>query len=94
MKLKDLIPLKSKITVYVPATVDINKEIDNTAQVERVARLLSLSVSAVLLPPPLVGIGWLRTALWWLRKRRWFLPIAIRQRLKSTSTMLLPSAMS
>ena len=33
MKLKDLIPLKSKITVYVPATVDINKEIDNTAQV-------------------------------------------------------------
>ena len=41
MKLKDLIPLKSKITVYVPATVDINKEIDNTAQVERVARLLS-----------------------------------------------------
>lgn len=33
MKLKDLIPLKSKITVYVPATVDIN--------VERVARLLS-----------------------------------------------------
>ena len=34
-------PCKSKITVYVPATVDINKEIDNTAQVERVARLLS-----------------------------------------------------
>ena len=25
MKLKDLIPLKSKITVYVPATVDVNK---------------------------------------------------------------------
>lgn len=24
MKLKDLIPLKSKITVYVPATVDVN----------------------------------------------------------------------
>lgn len=41
MKLKDLIPLKSKITVYVPATVDVNKEIDNSAQVERVARLLS-----------------------------------------------------
>ena len=41
MKLKDLIPMKSKITVYVPATVDVNKEIDNSAQVERVARLLS-----------------------------------------------------
>ena len=41
MKLKHLIPLKSKITVYVPATVDVNKEIDNSAQVERVARLLS-----------------------------------------------------
>ena len=26
MKLKDLIPLKSKITVYVPATVDVNME--------------------------------------------------------------------
>lgn len=34
-------PENAKITVYVPATVDINKEIDNTAQVERVARLLS-----------------------------------------------------
>ena len=32
---------ESKITVYVPATVDVNKEIDNSAQVERVARLLS-----------------------------------------------------
>ena len=68
MKLKDLIPLKSKITVYVPATVDINKEI--------------------------VGIGWLRTALWWQRKQRWFLRTVIRRRLKSTSTMLLPSATS
>ena len=91
MKLKDLIPLKSKITVYVPATVDINKEIDNTAQVERVC---CLSVSAVLLPPLPVGIGWLRMARWWLRKQRWFSPIAIRQRLKSTSMTLLPSAMS
>ena len=41
MKLANMIPLKSKITVYVPATVDINKEIDNTPYVERVARLLS-----------------------------------------------------
>ncbi len=93
MKLKDLIPLKSKITVYVPATVDINKEIDNTAQVERVARLLSECFGGAT-SSPLVGIGWLRTALWWLRKRRWFSRTVIRRRLKSTSTMLLLSAMS
>lgn len=29
--LKNLIPMKSKITVYVPSTVDVNKEIDNSA---------------------------------------------------------------
>ena len=63
MKLKDLIPLKSKITVYVPATVDINKEIDNTAQVERVARLLSECFGGAT-SSPARGIGWLRTALW------------------------------
>lgn len=41
MKLQNLIPMKSKITVYVPSTVNVNQEIDNSAQVERVARLLS-----------------------------------------------------
>ena len=41
MKLANLIPLNSKITVYVPATVDVDKEIDNSAYVERVARTLS-----------------------------------------------------
>ena len=40
-KLAALIPLKSKITVYVPATVNVNESVDNSAQVERVARLLS-----------------------------------------------------
>ena len=39
--LENLIALKCKLTVYVPATVDVNKAIDNSAQVERVARLLS-----------------------------------------------------
>lgn len=41
VKLANLIPLKSKITVYVPSTVNVNEAIDNSAQVERVARLLS-----------------------------------------------------
>lgn len=40
-KLSALVPLKSKITVYVPATVSVNQEIDNAAYVERVARTLS-----------------------------------------------------
>lgn len=39
--LDQYIPLKSKITVYVPATVNVNQAIDNTLQVERVARTLS-----------------------------------------------------
>lgn len=41
VKLSNLIPLKSKVTVYVPSTVNVNEQIDNSAQVERVARLLS-----------------------------------------------------
>ena len=45
MKLSNMIPLRSKITVYVPATVDVNKEIDNTPR---------LSASRVCCPPPLV----------------------------------------
>lgn len=39
--LENIIPLKSKITVYVPATADVDKAIDNTPYVERVARTLS-----------------------------------------------------
>lgn len=39
--LENMIPLKSKVTVYVPATVNVNEEIDNSEQVARVARLLS-----------------------------------------------------
>lgn len=41
MKLSALVPLKSKITVYVPATVAVDQEIDSSAYIERVARLLS-----------------------------------------------------
>lgn len=41
MKLSELIPLKSKITVYIPSTVNVSEEIDNAPYVERVARLLS-----------------------------------------------------
>lgn len=51
MKLSNMIPLKSKITVYVPATVDVNKEIDNTAQVERVARMLSAAFGGATASP-------------------------------------------
>lgn len=40
-KLSAMIPLRSKITVYVPATVNVNQAIDNTTYVEKVARLLS-----------------------------------------------------
>lgn len=41
LKLAALVPLKSKITVYVPSTVNVNEATDNSAQVERVARFLS-----------------------------------------------------
>lgn len=40
-RLENMIALKSKITVYVPATVNVSEEIDNSAYVERVARTLS-----------------------------------------------------
>lgn len=40
-KLKNLVALRHKITVYVPATVDVDKAVDNTAQVDAAAALLS-----------------------------------------------------
>jgi hypothetical protein len=39
--LKNCIKLSSKITVYVPATSDVNNAIDNTEYVNRTAALLS-----------------------------------------------------
>ena len=40
-KLENLFKLSSKVTVIVPATKNINEEIDNTPYVDRVASLLS-----------------------------------------------------
>ena len=40
-KLKNMFKLSSKITVYIPSTTDINKEIDNTEYVNQCASLLS-----------------------------------------------------
>ena len=41
MKLKNMFKLSSKVTVYVPSTVDINKEIDTSAYIDNCATLLS-----------------------------------------------------
>lgn len=40
-QLEKFVKLASKVTVYVPATVDINKEADNTKQVEKTAEILA-----------------------------------------------------
>ena len=40
-KLKNLFKLSSKITVYIPSTTDINKQIDNKKYVDEAASLLS-----------------------------------------------------
>jgi len=40
-ELKNMFKLSSKVTVYIPATININKEIDNTPYVDRCATLLS-----------------------------------------------------
>ena len=40
-KLQNRFKLSSKVTVIVPATININEEIDNTPYVDRVASLLS-----------------------------------------------------
>ncbi len=41
MKLKNMFKLSSKITVYIPSTMDIDKTIDNSAYVDAAATLLS-----------------------------------------------------
>ena len=41
LSLAALIPLKSKVTVYVPSTINVNEETDSTPYVELVARFLS-----------------------------------------------------
>ena len=40
-KLQNLFKLSSKVTIIVPATININEEIDNTKQVDETATLLS-----------------------------------------------------
>ena len=40
-KLKNAFKLSSRVTVYVPSTTDINKEIDTTEYVDKTATLLS-----------------------------------------------------
>ena len=39
--LENLFTLHHKVTIYVPATVDVDKEVDNAAQVDAAAALLS-----------------------------------------------------
>jgi len=40
-KLKNMFKLSSKITVYVPSTININQSINNTEHVDKIASLLS-----------------------------------------------------
>lgn len=40
-KLKNMFKLSSKVTIYVPATINVNEQIDNTKYVDRIASLLS-----------------------------------------------------
>ena len=41
MRLKNMFKLSSKVTVYVPSTIDINKEINTSAYIDNCATLLS-----------------------------------------------------
>lgn len=41
MLLKNMVKLSSKITVYIPSTIDINKEIDTSVYTDNCATLLS-----------------------------------------------------
>lgn len=40
-KLKNMFKLSSRVTVYVPSTIDIDKEIDTTEYIDKTATLLS-----------------------------------------------------
>ena len=51
LTLAALIPLKSKVCVYVPSTVNVNEEIDSSPYVERVARFLSESFGGATASP-------------------------------------------
>lgn len=41
LQLKNMFKLSSKITVYVPSTIDINKEVDTSKYVSATAKMLS-----------------------------------------------------
>ena len=41
MRLKNMFKLSSKVTVYIPSTTDINKEVDTSAYIDNCATLLS-----------------------------------------------------
>ena len=40
-RLKNIFKLSSKITLYIPSTKEVNREIDNTEHVEQAAKLFS-----------------------------------------------------
>lgn len=40
-KLKNMIELSSRMTIYIPSTININQEIDNTKHVEEAAAMLA-----------------------------------------------------
>ena len=59
-KLKNLIKLSSRITVYVPSTTDVDKKIDNTIYVDNTLSLLSKLFGGATCTP---AIGcWLATS--------------------------------
>lgn len=41
MRLQNMFKLSSKVTIYVPSTIDINKEVDTSAYIDNCATLLS-----------------------------------------------------
>lgn len=92
-KLSALVPLKSKITVYVPATVSVDQEIDNAAYVERVARTLSACFGGATASP--VRGYWVSDSGELVKESTTMvLRTAPRLTLKSILTMSFPSATS
>ena len=75
-RLKAMFSLKSKITVYIPATVNINETIDNTEFVNKAATLLSECFGgATSTGSGLLGIRYRRTC-----KRKYYNGICICRR--------------
>lgn len=80
-KLQNMIELSSRLTIYIPSTVNIDEPIDNKKHVDEAAALLS-GFSAAQRQPKLPAIGSHRLPGWFVNGLQWYSPIVTKPILK------------